>query len=176
MWREEFDLISLFRMSETGADARAVGKKARPSWLRPSSRQRVVDRWGGDERVLARGFIPVPRLFLLWGASLEPKPLTPAEVLFIITLVGVKWSVRHPRLSYDSIAARTGLSSEYCRKIAKALDRRGLLKRSRKQGDANHFDLTEVFRQLSDFGVRVVDAEARQPEQPTAPLVDLKES
>jgi DNA-binding MarR family transcriptional regulator len=125
--------------------------------LRPSSRQRVVDRWGGDERVLSLGFIPVPRLFLLWGASLKPKSLTPSEMLFVITLIGVKWSARHPRLSYDAIAARTGLSAEYCRKIAKALDRRGLVKRSRRQGDANHFDLTEVFRQLSDFDVRSMD-------------------
>lgn len=136
---------------ETGDTSRRP--RARPAWLRPSSRQRVVDRWGGDERVLARGFIPVPRLFLRWGASLSPKPLTPAETVFIITLIGVKWSARHPRLSYDSIAEHTGLSAEYCRKIAKTLDRRGLIKRSRRQGDANHFDLTEVFRQLSDFAV-----------------------
>ncbi|HXT17680.1 MAG TPA: hypothetical protein VN706_18720 [Gemmatimonadaceae bacterium] len=148
-------------MAETGADLSAPEKKRRPSWLRPTSRQLVVDRWGGDERVLAQGFIPVPRLFLLWGASLLPKPLTPAEVLFIITLVGVKWSSRHPRLSYDTIAARTGLSAEYCRKIAKTLDRRGLVKRSRKQGDANHFDLTEVFRQLSDFQI---DGDRRRPD------------
>lgn len=140
-------------MPETDAAGSSRGRRARPSWLRPSARQRIVDRWGGDERVLARGFIPVPRLFLSWGASLEPKPLTPAETLFIITLIGVKWSARHPRLSYDTIAARTGLSGEYCRKIAKTLDKRGLIKRSRRQGDANHFDLTEVFRQLSDFGV-----------------------
>src|SRR5689334_3952102 len=114
-------------MTEIRPIEEAARQRGRPSWLRPSSRQRVVDRWGGDERVLAKGFIPVPRLFLLWGASLEPKPLTPAETLFIITLVGVKWSSRHPRLSYDTIAARTGLSAEYCRKIAKALDHRGLL-------------------------------------------------
>jgi hypothetical protein len=133
------------------------GRKARPSWLKPSARQRIVDRWGGDERVFTRGFIPVPRLFLDWGASLEPKPLTPAETMFIITLIGVKWSARHPRLSYDTLGARTGLSAEYCRKIAKTLDRRGLVKRSRRQGDANHFDLTEVFRQLSDFGVTSMD-------------------
>src|SRR5688500_10735654 len=112
------------------AEPRVLGApkqpRARPSWLQPSARQRVVDRWGGDERVLSKGFIPVPRLFLYWSASLEPKPLTPAETLFIITLVGVKWSSRHPRLSYDTLAKRTGLSAEYCRKIAKTLDKRGL--------------------------------------------------
>jgi hypothetical protein len=129
------------------------GRRERPAWLRPSARQRIVDRWGGDERVLARGFIPVPRVFLTWGATLEPKPLTPAETLFIITLIGVKWSARHPRLSYDTIAVRTGLSAEYCRKIAKTLDKRGLVRRSRRHGDANHFDLSEVFRQLSQFPV-----------------------
>lgn len=133
-------------------DTEGPGRR-RPAWLRPSARQRVVDRWGGDERVLARGFIPVPRVFLSWGASLAPKPLTPAETLFIITLIGVKSSARHPRLSYDTIAERTGLSAEYCRKIAKALDKRGLVKRTRRQGDANHFDLSEVFRQLGEFGL-----------------------
>jgi hypothetical protein len=140
-------------MPELDRNAHNPGRRVRPSWLRPSARQRVVDRWGGDERVLARGFIPVPRVFLSWGASLTPKPLTPAETLFIITLIGVKSSHRHPRLSYDTIGIRTGLSTEYCRKIAKSLDKRGLLKRSRRQGDANHFDLTEVFRQLGEFEV-----------------------
>src|SRR5438128_364124 len=152
-------------------------RRGRPSWLRPSSRQLIVDRWGGDERVLIRGFIPVPRLFFSWGASLEPKPLTPAETLFIITLIGVKWSARHPRLSYDAIAASTGLSAEYCRKIAKALGKRGLVKRTRRQGDANHFDLTEVFRQLSEFGVTSMtrgpnelpsSANTGSPSQPTS--------
>ncbi len=159
-------------MQDSGPGEGDGGLKGRPSWLRPSSRQRIVDRWGGDERVLAMGFIPVPRLFLLWGGSLEPKPLTPAQMLFIITLVGVKWSSRHPRLSYETIASRTGLSAEYCRKIAKALDRRGLVKRSRKQGDANHFDLTEVFRQLSDFEVASKDARPRAGHQ-SSTTIDL---
>jgi hypothetical protein len=82
---------------------------------------------------------------------MTPKRITPAETLFIITLVGVKWSARPPRLSYDTISERTGFSKEYCRKLGKGLERRGLLQRSRRQGDANHFDLTEIFRQLADF-------------------------
>src|SRR5689334_8791345 len=120
-----------------------------PSWLRQTSRKKVVDRWGGDGRVLSQGFIPVPRTFLYWAASLQPKRLTPAEMVFIITLVGVKWSKRPPRLSYETLSKRTGMSQVYCRKLAKGLERRGLLQRSRRQGDANHFDLSEIFRQLS---------------------------
>lgn len=159
-------------MPRTPTEGSSPGRRGRPSWLRPSARQRIVDRWGGDERVLSNGFIPVPRLFLAWAASLGPKPLTPAETLFIITLIGVKWSARHPRLSYDTIAARTGLSAEYCRKIAKALDKRGLLKRSRRQGDANHFDLTEVFRQLIDFGVTSMEgpSSSRAPSDTGSPI------
>lgn len=145
-----------------------IGSRPR-AWSSRSARQRIVDRWGGDERVLAQGFIPVPRQFLYWAACLEPKPLTPAETLFIITLVGVKWSFKHPRLSYDTIALRTGLSAEYCRKIAKTLDRRGLVTRSRRQGDANHFDLTEVFRQLTDCDTTRMDEQWGRPRRVQVP-------
>src|SRR5579862_3484706 len=115
------------------------------SWSAGPREAKVVDRWGGNRAVLYKGFIPVPRAFLEWAASLKPKPLSPAEVLFIIMLVGVRWREKPPRLSYDTIGERTGLSEEYCRKLARKLERRGLIHRTRRQGDANHFDLTELF-------------------------------
>ncbi|MBA3341493.1 MAG: hypothetical protein H0T48_06620 [Gemmatimonadaceae bacterium] len=50
---------------------------------KPLRRRDIVARWGGDDRVLQRGFVAVPVLFLERLPQFKPHSLTPAEALFI---------------------------------------------------------------------------------------------
>ena len=104
----------------------------------------IVARWGGDETILAEGFLPVPHVFLRFAKEI----LTPVETLFVIQLMSWKWDASAPFPDYGAIAERMGVSVPYTRKIARSLEGKNLLKRQVRRGQTNLFDLTPLFKRL----------------------------
>ena len=115
-------------------------------------RRDVPVRWGGGdgirESVRKDGFLAVPVVFLKSAASLGDYGLTPTETLFVIQLMSFKWGADAPYPSYKRLADRMGISTVYARKLAREIEKKGLIKRIVKQGVTNRFDLTPLFEAL----------------------------
>lgn len=108
----------------------------------------VVTRWGGDTRIVAKGFVGVPVLFLEQMAALKPHALTPAEALFVICVMAFKWDERRPYPSYKRIATWMGKSESYARRLAQQLETKGMLTRVPRIGDTNAFEFEPLFKKL----------------------------
>ena len=76
---------------------------------------------------------------------MKPHSLTPAESLFVINLMYHKWDAASPYPSYKTLAGRMGISVQYARDIARALETKGYLKRQVRVGQTNRFDLNPMF-------------------------------
>lgn len=113
------------------------------------NRQDIVTRWGGHSVLIQNGFTPVVTAFLWYAAHLEPEGLTPAEVVFVLQLMAYKRDAADPYPSYQRLAGRMGVSVPYARKIAQTLEKRGLLRRLKRSGESNRFDLQPLFDELA---------------------------
>ncbi len=113
--------------------------------------RQVVTRWGGHELLLSRGFIAVPRTFLVYAPKLG---LSPSETLFVLALMTFKWTDEDPFPSYKVLAQRVGTSIPQARKLARQLEERHLLRRIRRDArdgsrSSNAFDLQPLFDRLA---------------------------
>ncbi len=111
-------------------------------------RRDVVARWGGDDRIVADGFVGVPVLFLERMAVLKPHAFTPAEAMFVICVMAFKWDARKPYPSYKRIATWMGKSESYARRLAQQLETKGFLRRVARIGTTNAFDFEPLFEKL----------------------------
>jgi DNA-binding MarR family transcriptional regulator len=116
----------------------------------PEVQRDVVTRWGGNPRLFTKGYVPVPVVFLERGASLKPFSLSPAEMLFVISLMAHKWDSRAPFPGYRRLATWMGVSESYVRKIARSLEGKRFLQRRRRVGTTNEFDLTPLFQAFAE--------------------------
>jgi hypothetical protein len=113
--------------------------------------RKLARRWGGHESLFAKpeGWVGVPVTFLRLYGSLTPYPLTVAEAMFVIELMGYKWSDKAPFPSYGTIGKRMGVSSKMVQRYARQLEDKGYLKREARIGTSNAFDLQQLFDALA---------------------------
>jgi len=129
-------------------------------------RKNIALRWGGHDSLVSDGFVPVARNFLKFAALL-PKPLSPAEQLFVLNLMFHKWDGKRPYPSYATLAKRMGISVQYARDIARKLERKDYMSREVRSGRSNRFDLQPLFDAL-DQHITVVKATPKQEESAKA--------
>ena len=126
----------------------------------------MLARWGDRKEILSRGFVPVARTFLLFAAHLRPDGVTPAEAMFVLQLMVHKWDERSPYPSYERLAVRMGVSTVYVRKLARTLDGKGFLKRTRVRGRTTMtFDLQPLFDRLAQH-IRIHGSNEPRPGNP----------
>lgn len=121
------------------------------------ARRQIAQRWGGKEVFGESGFLAVPLAFLKFHAAIKPK-LKPAEAMFVLQLMSYKWDTGAPFPGYKTIAKRMGVSEVYARKIARALEDKGLMKRRFRRSQTNLFDLQPLFDKLAEHVERVNEA------------------
>lgn len=114
----------------------------------------IVTRWGGHESVLNGGYLAVPTVFLKHLASIGKFGLTPAEALFVLEVMVFKWDKSAPFPSYRTIAERMGVSETYVRKLARSLEQKKYLRRIKRTGTTNLFDLQPLFDLLAEQAKR----------------------
>jgi hypothetical protein len=107
-----------------------------------------TERWGGNPRIFADGFLGVPTKFLRQYASLRP-PLTSGEALFVLQLMTFKWESAAPYPSYQRIANAMGVTDKMARRYAQKLQKKGYLIRLFQDRAPNKFDLTGLFKALA---------------------------
>lgn len=129
-----------------------------------SANRDLIARWGGKEAILSEGFVAVPTTFLKYFGSLRPS-LTPTEAIFVVELMAYKWDRRAPFPGYKALAKRMGVSPEYARKIARALETKGYLTREMRVGTTNRFDLLPLFDRLAARAVQEAAARDKQKEK-----------
>ncbi len=110
-----------------------------------ASQRDIVTRWGGDPAIMASGYVAVPLEFLKHYAKRTPYCLSQAEAIFVIQVMAFKWDAKAPFPGYKTIAARMGVSPQYARKLARALEGKGLLRRITRVGSSNAYDLRPLF-------------------------------
>ncbi|MCA1790143.1 MAG: helix-turn-helix domain-containing protein [Thioalkalivibrio sp.] len=116
----------------------------------------VITRWGGFPEILSRGFLAVPRNFLWYGPKLTPEGVTPVEAMFILQVMSYKWEGKEPYPGLARIAGQMGVSTVYTRKIAKSLEGKGLLIRTRpamntesREFPTTRYDFGPLFSRLA---------------------------
>jgi DNA-binding MarR family transcriptional regulator len=108
--------------------------------------QRMVSaRW--TPALTEKGWTPVSDYFLDNYARLTPA-LTNNEALLVIHLMRHKWDDAPPFPGFKTLARRMGITDTSARNHARSLERKGYLKREKRVGTTNLFDLTPLFRAL----------------------------
>ena len=106
-----------------------------------------ADRWKYPE-LLQSGYLVVPSDFMRHYSRLEPHGLSHGEALFVLHLMEFKWGQAPPFPSYTTLASRMGVTPKMARRYAQSLERKGCLRRMRRTGNTNFFDLTPLFNKL----------------------------
>jgi len=119
-----------------------------PSLETTNTDRSFVKRWK-HKNLFDRGFLAVPALFLQHYARLKPHPLTTGEALFVLHLMEFKWDAKEPFPGYKTVAARMGVSDKMTRRYAQSLEAKHYLRRGKRVGRTNLFDLNPLFDALS---------------------------
>lgn len=114
---------------------------------RPRPERTPQARWK-HESLFEAGFVPVPQRFLQLYSLLKPHPLTTSEAVFVLQVMTYKWTADAPFPSYAKLATRMGVTDKAVRRIAQAIERKGLMRRIPRQGGTNKFDLNPLFDAL----------------------------
>jgi DNA-binding MarR family transcriptional regulator len=102
-------------------------------------------RW--TPALIADGFTPIPAAFLAHYAELG---ISSHEAMLIIHLMSFKWDEKRPFPRFARIAERMKISETATRGHARSLEKKGLLRRIKRPGRSNEFDLTPLFRRLEE--------------------------
>lgn len=129
----------------------------RSSERRVESEHSFVQRWK-HKKLFDKGFVAVPARFLQLYAHLKPFPLSSGEALFILHLMEFKWDANAPFPGYKTLASRMGVSDKMARRYAQSLETKKLLRRQKRVGQTNRFDLTPLFDAL----VKAVDQDEQK--------------
>lgn len=111
--------------------------------------RKLVNRWGGNDALFTQGFVGVPVSFLRLYSKLRPYALTIGEAMFVVQLMAFKWNNQAPFPAYTTLADRLGTGDKMARRYAKALEEKGYLKRQKRSGRSNSFDLSPLFEALA---------------------------
>lgn len=112
-----------------------------------NSNRSLAARWGSD-RLFDEGFVALPATLLRLYARLD---LSNSELVFILQLMSFKWDENAPFPSYNTLAQRMGITPEMARRHAKSLEHKGLLRRVKRTGRSNAFDLQPLSAALESF-------------------------
>jgi len=107
---------------------------------------KVAARWKHPE-LFDSGFVGVPTHFLELYSLLNP-PLTSGEAIFVVQLMNFKWNSKAPFPGYATLARRMGLSDKAVRRHAAALEAKKYLRRIKRVGTTNKFELSPLFDAL----------------------------
>ena len=122
-----------------------------PAALAPTAQLKAsrtyAARWKHPE-LLQAGYLVVPSDFLRYYSQLKPDSLTHGEVLLVLHLMDFKWDQAAPFPSYATLARRMGVTTKMARRYARTLEQKGFLRRMRRGGYTNLFDLTPLFDKL----------------------------
>ena len=105
----------------------------------------LAARWG-SLRLFDEGFVGVPASLVTRYAKLG---LSAGEFVFVLELMVFKWNEQAPFPSYHTLAHRMGVTTEMTRRHAKSLESKGMLKRLRRTGQSNVFDLLPLTTTLN---------------------------
>ncbi|HYT91465.1 MAG TPA: helix-turn-helix domain-containing protein [Gemmataceae bacterium] len=105
----------------------------------------VSSRW--TPALTEKGWTPVSDYFLDNYTRLTPA-LTNNEALLVIHLMRHKWDNAPPFPGFKTLARRMGMTDTSVRNHARSLERKGYLKRTKRVGTTNLFDLTLLFQAL----------------------------
>jgi DNA-binding MarR family transcriptional regulator len=99
--------------------------------------------------------------------------MTNAEALLVIHLMRHKWDEAPPFPGFKTLARRMGMTATSARNHARSLEKKGYLKRQKRVGTTNTFDLTPLFQALErlqafEAGERAAREKQRKREQRTA--------
>jgi Helix-turn-helix domain len=140
--------------------------------------QRIVSaRWTPD--LVSGGWTPVSDYFLDSYTKLTP-PLSTSEAMLVIHLMRHKWDAAPPFPGFKTLARRMGVTATSVRNHARALEHKGYLRRVKRIGTTNYFELTQLFVALEklqayEAGQRDGQQGKRPQETKAAAVVD-KES
>jgi hypothetical protein len=70
--------------------------------------------------------------------------LTSLEAMLVIHLMRHKWDEKHPRRAFKTLAKRMGITDTAVRNHARSLEKKNYLRRSKRVGQPNHFDLAPL--------------------------------
>lgn len=104
----------------------------------------LAARWGSLD-VFEEGFVGIPTAFFRYYSHLK---LSQSEAMFILHLMSFKWNENAPFPSYPTLAQRMGITTEMARRHAKRIEEKNLLKRIRRTGKSNAFDLRPLTHAL----------------------------
>jgi DNA-binding MarR family transcriptional regulator len=111
--------------------------------------QKRKSRWDISKRwtpaLVLDGFTPIPAAFL---EHYGPMGITSSEAMLIVHLMSHKWDEKNPFPTFGRIAARMRVSETAVRGHARNLEKKKFLKRIKRPGRSNEFDLTPLFERL----------------------------
>jgi hypothetical protein len=81
--------------------------------------------------------------------ALAPFNITPVETVFVLQFMSYKWSAENPYPGYKRVARDMGITDVYARRIARDLEQKRFLRRVRRIGCSNEFDLNPLFECLA---------------------------
>ncbi|ODU00382.1 MAG: hypothetical protein ABS79_03450 [Planctomycetes bacterium SCN 63-9] len=70
------------------------------------------------------------------------------EAMLVIHLMRHKWDDAPPFPGFKTLAGRMGVTATSVRNLARSLELKGYLKRHKRVGTTNHFELSPLFRAL----------------------------
>lgn len=123
--------------------------------------QRIVSsRW--TPALVSGGWTPVSDYFLDSYTKLTP-PLTNGEAMLVIHLMRHKWDEAPPFPGFKTLARRMGITATSVRNHARSLEQKGYLRRLKRVGTTNHFELSPLFQALEKL--QAYEAGLRDAEQ-----------
>jgi len=132
-------------LMEAAVSLKLSRPKREPSQPEKKKKWSATERWGGHEEIFSVGFLVVPVKYLAHYASLN---LTTNEAMFVLQLMTFKWDKDDPYPSYAAIARRMGVSEKMVRRYARALERKGLIRRKYYRRQTNRFDLSTLLEAI----------------------------
>jgi hypothetical protein len=135
---------------------------------RQSAPRVVAARW--TPALTKGGWTPVSDFFLDNYRKLD-QPLTSNEALLVIHLMRHKWDDAAPFPAFKTLAKRMGVTATSARNHARSLEKKGYLKREKRVGTTNRFDLTPLFRALENLQAFEAGRRAGQDEAGGRPKV-----
>jgi hypothetical protein len=115
----------------------------------------IGSRWTPSLAILS--WTPISDFFL---DNYRQLGISNLEAMLIIHLVRHKWTVKMPFPGFKRLAKRMGMTPTGVRAHARSLQRKGLLRRVKRPGKANVFDLEPLFEQLEQLIPQVREKES----------------
>jgi hypothetical protein len=112
---------------------------------KPVSLRAIAKRWSPS---LAHRWTGVSDYFLENYHRIKPASLTHGEAMLIVHLMKYKWDELPPYPSFKVLSTQMGISMQQARKLARSIERKGLMRREIRPNTSNRFHLEPLFDRL----------------------------